>query len=84
MTRKPTDMELRVAGALVDAWHPDMDWDDTIEAAKAAIRAMRVPTWEMLTTHRVPCAVGDCPGYGLSKVMYEKMIDAASPEDEDK
>ena len=101
MTRKPTEMELRVAKVLMEramdyittpAW-AERSWQQTnegrahyINTARAAIRAMKSPTTEMLTC-------GYAAGYAaddgvdevtevLAEVVYTAMIRAASPGDE--
>jgi hypothetical protein len=89
MTRKPTEMEERVADALksVDDSKPKGGLGASyLSLARAAIRAMRMPTTEMLTC-------GYAAGYAaddgvdevtevLAEVVYTAMIRAASPPEE--
>ena len=81
--REPTEMELRVAVVLKDYRALEPQHSDYIDAARAAIRAMRAPTDEMLTA-------GYAAGYEadtgvdevtevLAELFYTAMIDAASP-----
>jgi len=93
VTRAPTEMELRVAKVLMEramdyittpAW-AERSWQQTnegrahyINTARAAIRAMREPTTEMLRA----CGLF---ALGTDKEIaftWQEMIDAASPEDE--
>lgn len=86
MTHKPTEMELMVAEALKEYRALEPQHSDYINAARAAIRAMRNPTDEMLFC-------GYAAGYAaddgvdevtevLAEIVYTAMIRAASPEDE--
>lgn len=86
MTHKPTEMELMVAEALKEYRALEPQHSDYINAARAAIRAMRNPTDEMLIC-------GYAAGYAaddgvdevtevLAEIVYTAMIRAASPEDE--
>lgn len=78
MTRAPTEMELRVAKALddvIDGWYDAQSNLNTVDLARAAIRAMREPTEEMIEA-----------GFdedGGRYITWIKMIYAASPEEEE-
>lgn len=85
MTRDPTEMELRVAKTLEKYRALEPQHSDYIDAARAAIRAMREPTDEMLTC-------GYAAGYAaddgvdevtevLAEIVYTAMIRAASPKE---
>ena len=92
MTRAPTEMELRVAKILLIGDGVSMpsgkvrDWIDLsnvqrnsyLKTARAAIRAMRVPTTEMLREAGMVVA-GNTEAHAT---VWETMIDAASPEEE--
>jgi hypothetical protein len=99
--REPTEMELRVAQALIGvhptlkippdgipaAWQqiPESLKDFMLQMARAAIRAMREPTPEMLDAVKLAWRTpGQTHGQkhmpGL-KADYERLIDAASPPD---
>lgn len=77
--RQPTEMELRAAEALAVArgcrWERcgDNDREMVIEEARAAIRAMREPTDDMLE----PLGTGEA--YKWARGSWTIMIDAASP-----
>ena len=80
MTREPTEMELRVAGAMYEdalasvAHVPFAEYvgrENWIKSARAAIRAMREPTQGMLGVLRPTEDVHP----------WRAMIDAASPEE---
>lgn len=93
VTRAPTEMELRVAKVLMEramdyittpAW-AERSWQQTnegrahyINTARAAIRAMREPTTEMLRDALIGMPVRTEP----AAAIWEVLIDAASPEDE--
>jgi hypothetical protein len=73
----PTEMELRVSRALdarIEGWFSDRVEANlnTIDLARAAIRAMREPTEAMLEA--------EVRLIGHNSAAYEAMIDAASPE----
>ena len=88
MNREPTEMELRVAKALWEHEGDDTGMHDSgrysvenyVSLARAAIRAMRMPTTEMLREAGMgaTCSTEDIA------FMWETMIDAASPPEEDK
>lgn len=80
MTREPTEMEERVTDALFDAMRGSLAFHDAHRLARAAIRAMRTPTTETLREAGMgaTCSTEDIA------FMWETMIDAASPEEEDK
>lgn len=79
MTREPTEMEMRVAKALIAT--TGLSWSDVprshpiiLNEARAAIRAMREPTEEMIEA-----------GFdedGGRYITWIRMIYAASPEEE--
>jgi len=72
MTREPTEMELRVARALSEK----VVSMDQLVMARAAIRAMREPTEEM-----VVAGYDNAYGRGADLCLdYGAMIDAASPQ----
>lgn len=71
MTRKPTEMELRVERVLARF---DFD-EDKIHIAREVIRAMRTPTTTML---REAGMNGVCSTEDVAW-MWGEMIDAASP-----
>jgi hypothetical protein len=85
MTSKPTEMELRVAKAAYESVYDD-GWDNAYEghqemcltAARAAIRAMREPTFRMIdegaTSSDETCM--------YPEDVWNAMIDAASPQEE--
>ena len=89
MTREPTEMETKVAEAIKSADYskPTGGLGATyLSLARAAIRAMKSPTTEMLTC-------GYAAGYAaddgvdevtevLAEVVYTAMIRAASPQEE--
>ena len=72
--RKPTEMEDRVMSAMA-GWGIG---DDRFEVARAAIRAMREPTTEMLREAGMVVA-GNTEAHAA---VWETMIDAVSPRDE--
>ena len=72
MTREPTEMELRVAEAMGGVGCDDY-W---VGLARAAIRAMREPTTEMLRDALIGMPVRTEP----AAAIWEVLIDAASPE----
>ena len=92
MTREPTEMELRVAKILLIGDGVSMpsgkirDWIDLsnvqrnsyLRTARAAIRAMRTPTTEMLRDALIGMPVRTEP----AAAIWEVLIDAASPEEE--
>ena len=89
MTRAPTEMETRVAKALSDASYNAKDGRGSrqgdleqrgidLQLARAAIRAMRTPTTEMLRE----AGLGATSSTEDIAYMWEAMIDAASPGDE--
>lgn len=77
--RGPTEMELRVSAAIdsrIEAWFGDrLEANlNTLDLARAAIRAMRDYTPDM---YNAGCAAfSECPSDS-----YQAMIDAASPEE---
>jgi len=96
VTNEPTEMELRVARCICATYrYPGFDpasdvvsesWEVFLDSARAAIRAMRSPTTEMLTC-------GYAAGYAadngadevtevLAEIVYTAMIRAASPQEE--
>ena len=93
MTREPTEMETRVASVLMErameyittpAW-AERSWQQSnegrahyIKMARAAIRAMRTPTTEMLREAGMAIA-GNTEAHAT---VWETMIDAASPQEE--
>ena len=92
MTREPTEMETRVAKIILIADGVSMpsgkirDWIDLsnvqrnsyLKTARAAIRAMRVPTTEMLRDALIGMPVRTEP----AAAIWEVLIDAASPQEE--
>ena len=81
MTSKPTEMELRVAEAIksVDDSKPKGGLGATyLSLARAAIRAMREPTTEMLRDALIGMPVRTEP----AAAIWEVLIDAASPQEE--
>ena len=74
MTREPTEMEQRVTDALFDSLPGKLELSDAHRAARAAIRAMREPTEEMIEA-------GFDEGGGRY-ITWIKMIYAASPQEE--
>ena len=90
MTREPTEMETRVAKALddvIDGWY-DAQSINTVDLARAAIRAMREPNDMMLQAQSDTMEhhyFGDGVYDQTEEVRaeaYRAMIDAASPEEE--
>ena len=82
VTRAPTEMELRVAKAICNVsnrapW-ADENYDLFLDEARAAIRAMRKPTTEMLRDALIGMPVRTEP----AAAIWEVLIDAASPEEE--
>lgn len=86
LDREPTEMELRVAQAIVQAEFagetasfvcsvPVRDW---VPLARAAILAMRVPTPQMIAAG-LNCCNGDGERHKVLPHEYQNMIDAASP-----
>lgn len=79
--REPTEMEWRVAIALWLDDHTsdtrDDGWKVFLPSARAAIRAMREPTREMVLS-------GNMPGFNFDdddlSAAWQEMIYAASPE----
>ena len=67
--RKPTEMESRVMAAMA-GWGIG---DDRFEVARAAIRAMREPTEDMMFGYNT---------FLTQKENWQNIIDAASPRDE--
>jgi len=81
MTNAPTEMELRVAEAIksVDDSKPKGGLGATyLSLARAAIRAMREPTTEMLRDALIGMPVRTEP----AAAIWEVLIDAASPQEE--
>ena len=94
MTRAPTEMETRVSAVLMElameyittpAW-AERSWQQSnegrahyIKMARAAIRAMREPTKEMIGAEFV---YKNCHMCGGASEQYPRMIDAASPEEQ--
>ncbi len=88
MTNEPTEMELRVARVLMEhALHytttvwGERSWQQSneghnhyINMARAAIRAMRVPTTEMMSGYNT---------FFTQVENWQAIIDAASPQEED-
>ena len=73
MTRAPTEMETRVAKALddvIDGWYDAQSNLNTVDLARAAIRAMRDPAPGMPHMNNAACVH-----------LWYDMIDAASPEE---
>tara|TARA_R110000868_G_scaffold95522_3_gene262651 strand:- start:12540 stop:12827 length:288 start_codon:yes stop_codon:yes gene_type:complete len=56
----------------------DVDWPEYLPTARAAIRAMREPTTEMLRE----AGLGATSSTEDIAYMWETMIDAASPQEE--
>jgi hypothetical protein len=80
VTSKPTEMELRVAEAIksVDDSKPKGGLGASyLSLARAAIRAMRTPTTEMLRDALIGMPVRTEP----AAAIWEVLIDAASPQD---
>jgi len=93
MPRELTEMEERVAKALMEramdyittpAW-VERSWQQSnegrahyINTARAAIRAMRTPTTEMLRDALIGMPVRTEP----AAAIWEVLIDAASPQEE--
>lgn len=79
----PTEMELRVAKALSrsDAFDPTHTDEDYVNMARAAIRAMREPTKEMMDAYLDAEPMLDDEGWNgaPAKDAWQAMIDAASP-----
>ncbi len=78
-------MEARVAEAITDVtWERmrELNNADALACARAAIRAMREPTDEMVDVGRRSHAAtsGDC--HAAARVAFAAMIDAASPPEE--
>lgn len=93
MTREPTEMELRVAGAYCCPRgcrggavqfndKCDMWWDEHFEKTRAAIRAMREPTEDMeMAPYRANVQAGDYTMAAHEAASaWRAMIDAASPD----
>jgi len=81
MTRKPTEMEERVAEAIksVDDSKPKGGLGASyLSLARAAIRAMRTPTTEMLRDALIGMPVRTEP----AAAIWEVLIDASSPQEE--
>jgi len=81
MTRKPTEMEERVAEAIksVDDSKPKGGLGASyLSLARAAIRAMRTPTTEMLRDALIGMPVRTEP----AAEIWEVLIDAASPQED--
>ena len=81
MIREPTEMELRVAKAIRacdenDKTGPIAKYE---ELARAAIRAMREPTPEMIGAEFV---YKNCHMCGGASEQYPRMVKAASPPEE--
>ena len=74
MIHEPTEMESRAMTAMA-GWGIG---DDRFEVARAVIRAMRVPTTEMLRE----AGLGATSSTEDIAYMWEVMIDAASPPEE--
>jgi hypothetical protein len=67
----PSRMLFRVAKAIAEA-HGTADWPSHIEAARAAILAMREPTPDM-----IEAAIGPLPDLGFLEEDWRRMIDSA-------
>jgi hypothetical protein len=67
-------MIARVARAIASA-RGDPDWRSYLDAARAALKAMREPTLEMLEV-----AMVGCPDWGDLPDDWRKMIDRALSE----
>lgn len=83
MTRAPTEMEMRVALAIKSV--DDLKSNGGLGAsylslARIAIRAMRTPTTDMLREAGMAVA-GNTEAHAA---VWETMIDATSPQEEDK
>jgi hypothetical protein len=78
MTRAPTEMEERVRAALFEAMRGSLAFHDANRLARAAIRAMRTPTTEMLRDALIGMPVRTEP----AAAIWEVLIDAASPQEE--
>lgn len=89
MTREPTEMEDRVARSIAVADGVPSDYLTTthdaylniapyINMARAAIRAMRNPTTEMLRDALIGMPIRTEP----AAAIWEVLIDAASPQEE--
>ena len=81
MTREPTEMEMKVAKAIRaceenEKTGPLATYE---ELARAAIRAMRTPTTEMLRDALIGMPVRTEP----AAAIWEVLIDAASPQEEE-
>jgi len=74
MTREPTEMELRVLLAISE-YHSG-NAEEGMKITRAAIRAMRTPTTEMLREAGMVVA-GNTEAHAT---VWEIMIDAASPQ----
>jgi hypothetical protein len=89
MTRKPTEMELRVATSLRDLAYRNTSKavrekhapaHEFLDEARAAIRAMREPTAPMIERGELEAmSCADDPCGKLPKHVFGGMIDAASP-----
>jgi hypothetical protein len=76
MNREPTEMELRVL-AEISEFHSG-DSKEGMKIVRAAIRAMRDPTTEMLREAGMVVA-GNTEAHAAG---WETIIDAASPQEE--
>lgn len=81
--RTPTEMEKRVAAAIIDSGirSDAADYDWTLSAARYVIRAMREPTEGMQRApHMNGVTAGDCIMAACEAAdAWHAMIDAASP-----
>ena len=84
MTRAPTEMELRVAKALddvIDGWYDAQSNLNTVDLARAAIRAMRQETDAMNDAGSDVVDARMLAETGFCGPIWRAMIDAASPEE---
>lgn len=89
MTRAPTEMEARVARAVCGSSEENISYCKPervrgcvgcLSIARAAIRAMREPTNEVIEAFR-NCPTADESGYIYPSHAWIAGIDAASPQD---
>lgn len=72
----------RVAKALADELDMSLTfWEEYIEAAKAAIQAMRIPSQAMMDAGDGCCGEYGCGDYRM-KQIFSAMVDAALNEQE--
>lgn len=74
MTADPTSMTERVAKAIASAMG-EADWRTCVNAARAAVTAMREPTVDMLEA-----ALPDMPDWGYLPDDWRAMIDHVAEE----